>query len=249
MALSYNPADKVGSTDYLTLGNLRDVLSHQSLPGTSKEVSAISKLWEGDYYFSDAANESLFKQESKAYGILHLAVHGYMDKHFPENSFLQFSSSDSLNDGRLHAYELYNLDINAALAVITACHSGEGKIVSGEGMMSIGRAFAYAGVESLLASRWEVPDVSSPIIMQYFYEGLKRGMRKSEALQFAQKQFLTRNADNITSAPFYWAGFYIIGDDQPIVGNRADSRYYWWGFTAVLCLLGIVWGRKKLMDS
>lgn len=212
LAFSHNEIDeKTHETNYVAFRNLSE-----SLPGSSKEVMAISEQWEGDYYFAKAANESVFKEQSENYSILHLAVHGFMDENYPENSYLKFASSDSVNDGKLHAYELYNLDLNADLAVVTACNSGEGKIESGEGMMSIGRAFAYAGVESLLASRWDVPDVSAPPLMKYFYSGLKQGMLKSEALQFAQKKYLANDADNITSAPFYWAGFYVIGDDCPI---------------------------------
>ena len=251
LALSYHKEESGDlSKNYLTFRSLNQELDNVSLPGTSREVAAISQIWQGDYFFADAANESIFKEKSKDYSILHLAVHGYMNDQFPEYSFLQFASSDSLNDGKLHAYEIYNLDINAELVVISACHSGEGKVEAGEGMMSIGRAFAYAGVQSLLAARWEVPDVSTPALMTYFYEGLKKGMKKSAALQFAQKQFLANDADNITSAPFYWAGFYVIGDDEPIRMNITPVKnLHWWILAGIFCCLSIFWIRKKRAHS
>ena len=241
LAFSFNEVDDDPvDSNYVAFRNI-----NESLPGTSKEVVAISKQWKGDYYFANAANESMFKEQSRHYSILHLAVHGYMDENYPENSFLKFAASDSLNDGKLHAYELYNLDINAELAVLTACNSGEGKIQSGEGMMSIGRAFAYAGVESLLASRWEVPDISTPFLMTYFYQGLKQGMRKSQALQYAQQQFLENHADNITSVPFYWAGFYVIGDDRPLENLKSPRNYWYGGLLMLAAFSAIVLRRKK----
>ncbi len=213
VAFSFNEKD-VNSIKEASYLSFRDF--NEDIPGTSKEVAAISEIWDGAYYYGSAANETNFKADGDSYSIVHLAVHGIQDEDSPENSYFQFSGSDSLNDGRLHSYEIYGLDIDSDLAVLTACYSGEGKIVAGEGMMSMGRAFAYAGVNSIVASRWEVPDISAPYLMKYFYSGLKEGLTKSEALQYAQKEFLKNDADNITSAPFYWAGFYIIGDDSPI---------------------------------
>lgn len=232
LAFSYNEVDDEGASWYTTLRDL-----DESLPGTSKEVSAIAKLWNGIYFYGNQANETTFKNESANYGILHLAVHGYQDETYPENSFLKFSSKDSLNDGNLYAYELYNLKLNAQLAVLSACNSGNGKVVTGEGMMSMGRSFAYAGVESILASRWEVPDVSAPLLMKYFYEGLKKGMRKSHALKYAQSQFLLRDADIITSSPFFWAGFYVLGNDDPI---EKSGRNWTIIIVGLLVLLGVV---------
>lgn len=238
LAFSYNEKEKAGSTSYATFRDL-----DASLPGTSQEVASIASIWSGDYFYADQASESTFKSKGQDYGILHLAVHGYQNERYPENSFLQFNANDSLNDGRLYAYELYNMRLNAELAVLSACNSGDGKILTGEGMMSMGRSFAYAGVKSLLASRWEVPDITAPYLMKYFYYGLKEGMRKSEALKYAQTQFLKNDADNITSAPFYWAGFYVIGDDGPL----KDESWVWLIIlttSSILVLVGLYLKRR-----
>lgn len=186
------------------------------IPGTSAELKSIAATWEGKYYYAQNANETTLKKQGEKHSILHFAVHGYLDEEKPENSYLKFATADSLNDGRLHAYEIYNLDLDADLAVLSACHSGHGKVVTGEGMMSLGRAFAYAGVRSLLISRWEVSDYSAPHLMKYFYKGLKEGMYKSEALKYAQTKYLENHSDALTSSPFYWSSFYILGDDNPI---------------------------------
>ena len=152
-------------------------------------------------------------------------------------------------DGKLYAYELYDLKIKSQLVVLSACNGGSGRIVTGEGMMSLGRSFAYAGTPSILASRWPVPDVSAPYLMKYFYEGLKKGMRKSESLKYAQNQFIKNNADNITSAPLYWSGFYIIGDDSPI---DVSNHFPWWQLAMIILLVALSplpFIRKKLFST
>lgn len=216
------------------------------IPGTSAELRSIAETWEGKYYYAQKANETTLKQQGGKYSILHFAVHGFLDEEKPENSYLKFATADSLNDGKLHAYEIYNLDLNADLAVLSTCHSGQGKVVAGEGMMSLGRAFAYAGVRSLLISRWEVSDYSAPHLMKYFYEGLKKGMYKSEALKHAQTQYLENHSDALTSSPFYWSSFYVLGDDGPIRQSTATfPSWVMWLLTIVLASGLILYVRKK----
>lgn len=133
--------------------------SGEELPGSRAELKAISNFIDGDYFFGKFASEKQFKENAANYQILHLAIHGETDDKKPENSRLYFfTKGDTIEDGQLHAFELYNMDIGADLAVLSACNTGSGEIVVGEGIMSLGRAFAYAGVNSLLLTRWGVSD-------------------------------------------------------------------------------------------
>ncbi len=187
------------------------------IPGASVELQKIAEVLEGEYFFGEGATETAFKQNAPQYQILHFAMHGDLNLKEPNYSNLIFSKNDTINDGLLHAYEIYNLNLNAELAVLSACNSGNGQIRNGDGIISLGRAFAFAGVNSLLLSKWEVSDATAPLIMKYFYEGLDEGLTKSEALRLAKLKFLKNDADNITSAPYYWDSFYILGSDAPIV--------------------------------
>lgn len=247
VAFSYDSLSKANNNEPSI--QLRDLDS--ALPGTSKEVKTISEIWEGRYYYSNRATETVFKNEATqalSPAILHLALHGYQDDIYPEHSFLKFASHDSLNDGRLHSYELYNLRLKAPLAVLSACNSGSGKVEAGEGMVSLARAFAYAGVQSILATRWEVPDHTAPIIMKYFYEGLKTGMKKSAALQYAQRMYLENDATNVEKAPFFWAGYYILGNDDPVVEREFRLSKIGIGIISILLLFLIsvfTMARKK----
>jgi CHAT domain-containing protein len=241
--LAFSFSDQSITTPQSTYSKFRDL--NGDLPGTSREIREISKTWDGDYYYSNLASESSFKKNCKDYQVLHLAMHGAINDQEPNYSKLQFVKSDTTNDGFLYAYEIYNLTLNAELAVLSACNSGSGKIQNGEGIISLGRAFAFAGVNSLLLSKWEVSDATSPIIMKYFYEGLKKGLTKSEALRLAKVKFLELDADNITSSPYYWDSFYILGDDKPLASRWSTRKIL--SFTAIFIVLIalLIWGVKQ----
>lgn len=205
-----------------TIRSLKE--SKEDLPGSLSEISALAGIIQGDYFRGSFASEKQFKKVAKNYQILHLAVHGDVDNVKPENSSLSFyAKGDDTEDGLLHVFELQNMRLKADLAVLSACNTGIGKIARGDGIISLGRAFSYAGVNSLLLTRNEVSDISTPEIIKSFYIELKKGKRKSEALQQAKIEFL-KNADNITVDPEYWGSFYLLGDDTPIVFSE-ETEY------------------------
>ena len=241
LAVAFNDDNSISTVNRKTL--FRD--NTDDLPGTSDEVKAIAGLWPGQYLFAEEANETVFKSESQRHGILHIAVHGILDKADPSNSYLQFVGKDSLNDGKLHTYEIQSMSLNADLAILSACYSGKGEVYGGEGMQSLGRAFSFAGVRSLLVSRWEVSDFTAPHLMRYFHEGLKKGMYKSEALRYAQTEYLKNHADNLTSSPFYWSSFYILGDDSPIYKSAKISPWMLIWLVVVLASTQFFTRRKK----
>ena len=223
------------------------------LPGSSAEIKALSDLIDGDYFYGNEAHEKRFKEVAADYRILHLAIHGETNSQEPENSKLYFfNKGDSLEDGKLHAFELYNMRLKADLAVLSACNTGSGKIDDGEGIMTLGRAFAYAGVNSILLSRQQIADAVTPEIMQVFYQGLKSGKRKSEALREARITFL-KTANNISNHPFYWSSFYILGDDAPVqLSTGRSNGYYWWvgGFLLFIIVLSLLFNRRsKVTES
>ena len=233
LAFSYsNSAANANAIDFSVLRNLGD-----DLPGTRKEIRGISKLMPGKYYYGQQASESTFKEESAKYSILHLALHGEIDNKNPLYSKLHFSKNakDTLNDGYLNVYEIYNMSLNSQLAVLSACNTGYGKLEKGEGLMSLGRAFQYAGVNSLLLTSWEVADEEAPEIMCNFYRNLKDGMGKSEALRQAKLEYL-QTAGMFKSAPFYWGSFVVIGDTCP-VEIEDESFGYWMYLIAIIPLM------------
>ena len=177
------------------------------LPGSRKEIRAIANIIDGNYFYGSQAIEANFKKNASEYNILHLALHGEVDNESPENSKLFFTKSkDTIEDDLLYSHELFALNILAELTVLSTCNTGDGKIAKGEGIMSLGTAFQYAGTKSLLLSSWEISDQTTPDLMKYFYTNLKKGMNKAKALQQAKLQYL-HTAEITGTYPFYWGVF------------------------------------------
>ncbi len=233
-------------TNTMSLATLRG--TDDDLPGTRREIKAIADIIDGQYYYGSQAVESNFKKNANRYNILHLALHGEVDHEHPENSRLFFTkSTDTIEDNMLYSHELFALDIPAELTVLSACNTGTGKIAKGEGIMSLGTAFQYAGTKSLLLTRWEVSDQTTPQVMKYFYTYLTSGMSKNKALQQAKLQYLA-NADINRVHPFYWGGFYLVGDTTPIDFKNPNTLLYWGIGLGVLIVLGgiLFWYRRKI---
>ncbi len=245
LAFSY-ASDDQNTTDATTLrlSTLRN--THTPLPGTSKEVKAIADIVKGTYYYGKQALETNFKKHAGRYNMLHLALHGEIDAKQPENSRLIFSKgNDSIDDHSLYAHELYALDLPAELAVLSACNTGTGKIATGEGVMSLGTAFQYAGTKSLVLTRWEVSDMTTPQLIKNFYQQLKKGAPKDIALQKAKLQYLEEGHIQRLD-PFYWSSFYVLGDHSPIQLSNTNTAYYWVAILILCCLLtGILMYRRK----
>ncbi len=245
LAFSFTDSTNIVDTKTMSLATLRD--TGDDLPGTRKEIRAISDIIDGQYYFGSQAIEANFKKNASQYNILHLALHGDVDNKRPENSKLYFTKSkDTLEDNLLYSHELFALDIPAELTVLSACNTGTGKIAKGEGIMSLGSAFQYAGTKSLLLSSWEVSDQTTPELMKYFYTNLKTGMNKAKALQQAKLQYLkTANVNRVH--PFYWGGFYLVGDSAPITFSDNNQLYWVLGILMLIVLLGslFLYRRKK----
>ncbi|WP_281988908.1 CHAT domain-containing protein [Aquimarina aggregata] len=248
LAFSFSDTTSTNVVDAkaMSMATLRGAKS--DLPGTRREIQEISKIIDGQYYFGSEAIEANFKKKAGQYNILHLALHGEVDNDRPENSKLFFTKSkDTLEDNLLYAHELFALDIPAELTVLSACNTGSGKIAKGEGIMSLGTAFQYAGTKSLLLTSWEVPDQTTPEVMKYFYSNLKKGLNKGQALQQAKLEYLkTAKADR--ADPFYWGSFYLVGDSGAMHFNNITSWYWVFGI-GILCILGYLMYRYKTRQT
>ncbi len=245
LAFSFTDSTNIVDAKSMSLATLRD--AGDDLPGTRKEIKAISEIIDGQYYFGSEAIEANFKKNAGLYNILHLALHGEIDNERPENSKLYFTKNkDTIEDNLLYSHELFALDIPAELTVLSACNTGSGKIAKGEGIMSLGSAFQYAGTKSLLLTSWEVSDQTTPELMKYFYTNLKAGMNKAKALQQAKLQYL-KTADINRTHPIYWGGFYLVGDSAPI--HFSDHKILYWilGLAVLgILILAMFWYRRKV---
>ncbi|MCG8701407.1 MAG: CHAT domain-containing protein, partial [Bacteroidales bacterium] len=112
--------------------------------------------------------------------------------------------------------ELFKLDLNAHLAVLSACETGVGKFYRGEGTYSIARAFSYSGTPTLLTSLWKIKSQSNIGIMESFYKQVDEEIKLDKALRVSKIGYMLKS-DEITSHPVYWASLVLVGDTQEIV--------------------------------
>ncbi|MEK6281813.1 MAG: CHAT domain-containing protein [Acidobacteriota bacterium] len=198
-------------------------LNLQPLPYSRSEIAGIAQLFAVDdreLFFGEAASEENVKTPERlsGYRMIHFSTHGYVNETRPRFSGLVLSMPSATNpqsaipnrqseDGLLSAYEIFNLKLKADLVVLSACETGLGKEVKGEGLMSLMRAFIYAGTPSVVVSLWNVNDESAADLMIRFYRHLKTGrMSKSEALRQAELDTIRDNG-----FPFFWAPFVLVG--------------------------------------
>jgi CHAT domain-containing protein len=147
------------------------------------------------------------------YRIVHFATHGLLNSEHPELSGLVLSLVDEQGrpqDGFLRMHEIFNLRLPAELVVLSACQTGLGKEIKGEGLVGLTRGFMYAGAARVVASLWEVNDVATAELMKRFYRHmLQDGMRPAAALRAAQIEMWKKPQ---WQAPFYWGGFILQGE-------------------------------------
>ena len=220
-----------------------------ALPSITNEsgLKSIEKLIDGKYLYGPDASESRFREIADQYEILHFATHGSMDTLHQFSWLALTTNSSSTEDGYLYAYELYNMKLNALMAVLGACETGVGKEEKSEGIMSLARAFAYAGCPSVIMSLWKAHERTTfDEILPEFYRGLKRGLDKAEALRQAKLTYLN-NAGGKDLYPFYWAALVSTGDQTPL--NLAEPRgnWPWWALGSTLVLLLLLAGIKRFV--
>lgn len=212
-------------------------------PFAVRTAQALGRIASGQVLTGQAANEGRFREEAGKYGLLFLGTHAEMDPSYPMYSRLVLSKGgDGMqagDDGYLHAYEIYELDLRAQLAVLTACESGGGPDVAGEGIRSLGAAFAYAGCPSVLVALWNIDEKATAGIIESFYRNLAGGMDRQEALRKAKLDYLARARDELVH-PYYWAGLVLIGKTGPVELGRAPVPRWIWYALALAGLAGLI---------
>jgi CHAT domain-containing protein/Tfp pilus assembly protein PilF len=161
---------------------------------------------------TEASRDLVMNGSLGDFEILHFATHGVLDMEEPALSGLVMSGVTS--DGRprrrfLRTQDIATLDLKADLVVLSGCDTGVGKLVRGEGLQSLSRAFFFAGAEQVVSSLWSVPDAATAELMGVFYkEMLQNGKSAAQALRFAQLHVMDNDR---WEDPYYWAAFVVQG--------------------------------------
>ncbi len=219
------------------------------LPYADDEVRMIASFTGGTSWLNEEATRANFLNYAEDYGILHLATHGILNQKNPLQSHLLFSRSIASEEVAVYAHEIYAMQLNAGLTVLSACNTGAGTWKRGEGIMSLARAFSFAGCPSVVMSMWSVSDQSTAKIMTDFYKNLQKGQSKDLALQRAKLNYL-QSASTEYTKPIYWASFVAIGD-MSTIPMTGPENHYWWKrglFITIVILLFLIYifQKKKL---
>jgi CHAT domain-containing protein/Tfp pilus assembly protein PilF len=192
----------------------------ESLPrlkGTRQEADAILAFvapQQSKKALDFAANlTTATSAELAQYRYVHFATHGLLDSQHPELSGVVLSLVDEHGervDGFLRLHDIFNLNLPAELVVLSACETGLGKEIQGEGLVGLTRGFMYAGSPRVVVSLWNVGDVATAELMRRFYQGmLQGGLRPAAALRAAQVAMWN---DATWHAPYFWAAFVLQGE-------------------------------------
>lgn len=201
-----------------------------------------------------ATRERFLGTDLTQYAMLHLATHGFLDPQRPEFSGLLLSTVDREGkeiNGFVGLQEIYQLRAPVLLVVLSACRTGLGKDVRGEGLVGLTRGFMYACASSVVASLWKVDDAATAELMKLFYSNmLQHGMKPAEALRAAQNSIRQQPK---WRSPYYWAAFTLQGEYRQVISPMPDSgaltlRWKILIGAALLVLLAgvVVWYRHRL---
>ncbi len=222
-----------------------------ALKWNQEEIKEIQKIWKGKTYLGQKATLGAFIEEAADYRIIHLSTHAKVNDENPKFSFIAFNKTPGEKDtvdSTLFVSDIYKLSLPADLVVLSACETGFGAYYKGEGIMSMARAFTYAGCRSLAATFWKADDKATYEVMKSFYQHLRQGQSKDRALRNAQLDYLNNSVirDELTF-PYYWAAVFPVGDMSPLeMHDKGLALYYW--MAAFFLLISSVYflGKKRL---
>ena len=228
--------------------NFRDA-GHPSLPNlpfspkeieqSAQELEAFSK---SVFYLGSQSTEHNFRDIAGNSKILHLATHSKINDENPLFSTLYLfadtlnSNQIAQNDGMIHAYELFDMNLNAELIFLSSCESGAGGYLQGAGILGFSRAFSYAGAKSLSMNLWPVRDQTASEISVNFYRHLNSGANKAESLRQARLTYL----NNVNSDPYLWGSFVLFGNiDSPIPQSAIMANLFFLSLGFVIVFGGV----------
>lgn len=182
-----------------------------------EEAQKVTSLLDGTYMTDNNASEKNFKSSAKKYDIIHLAMHSIINNEDPMLSkFFMSYTADSSEDDCINAYELYNMNLNANMVVLSGCNTGTGKMYGGEGLYNLARGFINSRCSSILLTLWNASDISAKNIIIEFYKNINNSEPKDIALQKAKLDYLSNTNYMDEANPYYWASYIILGNEEAL---------------------------------
>jgi CHAT domain-containing protein len=185
---------------------------------------------QGKSLIDTAATKENFIEQANHLPVIHLATHASVNNEDANRSFIAFYPSN--NDYKLYAGEIYNMRLDSTeLVILSACETGTGKLIKGEGLMSLSRAFAYAGCKNIITSLWKAEDATTSFITKQLHTYLSKGFTKDKALRQAKLDLLKSTDINPQlKTPNYWAHLVFVGNYEE---GPSSSNWIWVAFAII----------------
>lgn len=217
----------------------------QALPYSEQEVNELGN----HIYKAATATKQKFIRKASQHPLIHLATHASIGADSASN-WIQFYPADSIDlNNKLFVHEIYNLDLHQVeLVILSACETAGGASVSGEGLLSLSRAFMYAGSDGIISTLWKTEDQVTAYLMQRMHSYLKEKISPEKALQLARKDLLSDDKMGAQyKTPNYWANFIYVGKLHQEKTRTVD---YWWLIVLLLpAIVAVFFWNKKIKAS
>lgn len=205
--------------------------SNLELAFSKNELENLKNNFSGKYLNKQQATFKNFKKNATNYSILHLSTHA------SSGDIIEPASIRFIDQEILYS-ELYNLNLNPNLVVLSACETGIGKLYKSEGAMSVARGFQFAGAQNLLFSLWKVNDFTTSVLMEKFYKNLKKGNSFFESNHQAKLDFLNdETISNAKKSPYYWASFVYYGT---LENQSSNTNFLWISIIGCVVVFALV---------
>lgn len=195
-----------------------------ALPFASKEINDIKTFYSRHQscrlFLDEEANYDNFVSTAHSGRILHLATHGEVSPHDPLFSVIYLGGDQADEQSHIFAYELFEMNLQNELVVLSSCESGAGTYVKGGGIAGLSRAFRFAGARSMATNLWPVRDETAARLSADFHKHLQQGYSKDEALREAKLDYL----NNRNSNPYWWAAMTLYGDPSPLYRTSSSRQ-------------------------
>jgi CHAT domain-containing protein/tetratricopeptide (TPR) repeat protein len=209
----------------------------EALPFSADEINNPRTL----AFKGNQATKEQFMKSYNRHHILHLATHASLGEDSSANWIQLYPGLDSITSGRLFVHEIYNLNLSHnSLVILSACESGAGLSAKGEGLLSLSRAFMYAGSKGIISTLYRTDDRVTAFLMKQLYGYLEKGIEPAIALQKSKIDLLNSEEMNARfKSPNYWGNFIYIGK----VSTHYENKSYWWILIPVMLMIlaSMVW--------
>jgi CHAT domain-containing protein len=221
----------------------RGSINFDFLAYSQMEAKNIAELLDANLIEEATVDKELVKNSMATADIFHFSGHSYLTENDNQFTFMALGHNYTDPDHTFSVAEVFHQDTHAEMVFLNACNTAKSDLINGEGVYNLSRAFLSSGSKSVVSTLWEVDDKASGEISIVFYENLKDGMSKANALQQAKNNYLQNVTKDNQRHPYYWAGIVLVGNPDSLTFHNNSLTYI---LAAIgILLLGGIWFLKK----